>query len=137
MTLRKTLLAMVLALVSVSALADSTKVFALDQNQCTPTPAAELRGDPSNGQALHVEHCAACHGAHGRSEVVVMHMDETPQDQSDAEYMKNLPDVYLYLAICKGGEGVGKSYVMSPWGDYFSHQEITDMIAWIRTFSNT
>lgn len=135
MRLRNTLLAM--ALVSVSAVADDAKVFALDENQCTPPAAAELRGDAGNGQSLHAEHCAACHGASGRSEVVVMHMDETPEDQSDPEYMKTLPDVYLYLAICKGGEGVGKSYVMSPWGDYFSHQEITDMIAWIRSFSGT
>ena len=115
MILRKTLLAMTLTLASVSALADATKVFALDENQCTPPPAAELRGDPSNGQALHVEHCAACHGANGRSEVVVMHMDETPQDQSDTDYMKNLPDVYLYLAICKGGEGVAFDRPRGTW----------------------
>jgi hypothetical protein len=69
--------------------------------------------------------------------VVVMHMDETPPDQSDPEYMKNLPDPYLYLAICKGGEGIGKSYVMSPWGDFFSDQEIRDLIGWMRTFSAT
>ena len=102
-----------------------------------PIAEPKLSGKLVLGKLAFGTHCAACHGANGRSEVVVMHMDETPQDQSDTEYMKNLPDVYLYLAICKGGEGVGKSYVMSPWGDYFSHQEITDMIAWIRTFSNT
>jgi hypothetical protein len=64
-------------------------------------------------------------------------MDETPKDQSDPEYMQTVPDPYLYLAICRGGVGVGKSYVMSPWGDFFTDQEIKDLIAWIRTFSNT
>jgi cytochrome c553 len=64
-------------------------------------------------------------------------MDETPKDQSDPNYMKQLPDAYLYLAICKGGAGIGKSYVMSPWGDFFTDQEIRNLIAWVRTFSNT
>lgn len=107
-----------------------------ETNNCAPTP-ENLRGDAENGQALHEEHCVSCHGLTGAADVVVMHMDETPPDQSDPEYMGNLPDGYLYLAICRGGEGIGKSYVMSPWGDFFSDQEIRDMIAWIRTFSNT
>lgn len=96
-----------------------------------------LRGDPDNGQELHLEHCASCHGLEGAADVVVMHMDETPADQSDPEYMKTIPDGYLYLAICRGGEGIGKSVVMAPWGDFFSDQEIRDLIAWIRTFSGT
>lgn len=69
--------------------------------------------------------------------MVVMHMDETPADQSNPDYMQSLPDAWLYLAICRGGEGVGRSYVMSPWGDFFSDQQIKDLIAWIRTFSAT
>jgi mono/diheme cytochrome c family protein len=108
---------------------------ALATNNCGPT--GDLRGDQQRGKALHAEHCVACHGLTGAADVVVMHMDETPPDQSDPEYMKNLPDPYLYIAICRGGEGVGKSYVMSPWGDYFTDQEIKDLIAWVRTFSNT
>jgi len=114
---------------------DAERVAALDANNCAPT--GDLRGDTVNGQKLHIEHCVACHGLTGEADVVVMHMDETPPDQSDPEYMKNLPDPYLYLAICKGGEGIGKSYVMSPWGDFFTDDEIRDLIAWIRTFSNT
>ena len=108
---------------------------ALATNNCGP--AGELRGDPENGKTLHLEHCVACHGLTGAADVVVMHMDETPKDQSDPEYMQTLTDGYLYIAICRGGEGVGKSYVMSPWGDYFTDQEIKDLVAWIRTFSNT
>jgi mono/diheme cytochrome c family protein len=108
---------------------------ALATNNCGPT--GDLRGDPERGKAMHYEHCVACHGLTGAADVVVMHMDETPPDQSDPAYMKALPDPYLYIAICRGGEGMGKSYVMSPWGDYFTDQEIKDLIAWIRTFSGT
>jgi mono/diheme cytochrome c family protein len=51
--------------------------------------------------------------------------------------MNTLSDLFLYLAICKGGEAVGRSLVMSAWGDFFTDQEIRDMVAWIRTFSGT
>ena len=115
--------------------ADAERIPALAANDCAPE--GNLRGVTVNGKQLHLEHCAACHGRTGQADVVVMHMDETPPDQSDPEYMRNLPDPYLYLAICKGGEGIGKSYVMSPWGDFFTDQEIRDLIAFIRTFSGT
>ena len=128
------LLCGVLLLVGAVAAQDGAQKAA-DANGCAPR--GELRGDAGNGKRLHAEHCAACHGVSGQADVVVMHMDETPPDQSDADYMGKLPDSYLYLAICGGGEGIGKSYVMSPWGDFFTDTEIRDLIAWIRTFSKT
>lgn len=134
MTHRISLLAIALLLAAGAASADDHG--ALFTHNCAP-PAADLRGDAANGQRLHVEHCAACHGLDGAADVVVMHMDETPPDQSDPTYMNNLPDGYLYLAICRGGAGIGKSVVMSPWGDFFTHEEIRDLIAWIRTFAPT
>jgi mono/diheme cytochrome c family protein len=111
------------------------QVVALDSNNCAPE--GDIRGDAEAGSALHVEHCAECHGFDGKAEVIVMHMDEPPRDQTDAEYMNTLSDLFLYLAICKGGEAVGRSLVMPGWGDFFTDQEIRDMVAWIRTFSGT
>jgi len=136
-TASRTSCALLLATFSLSVVADGhsgNKVSALEANNCVPAASEDLRGDPANGKTLHIEHCAACHGADGKADVIVMHMDETPHDQSDAAYMDTLNDTFLYLAICKGGPGIGKSYVMSAWGDFFSHEEITDLIAWIRTF---
>ncbi len=100
-------------------------------------PAGELRGDPKRGQALHAEHCAGCHGYDGKAEVIVMHMDTMPKDQSNAAYMRALPDPYLYLAICIGGAEVGKNLIMAPWGGELSDQDIRDLIAWVRGFSGT
>jgi len=108
---------------------------ALATNNCTP--GGELRGDAENGKQLHLENCAECHGATGKTDIIVMHMDEPPKDQSDPAYMNTLSDAFLYLAICQGGEAVGRSIVMAPWGDYFSDQEIKDMVAHIRSFSGT
>lgn len=100
-------------------------------------PLGEIRGDVARGAALHVRHCAECHGADGKAEVIVMHMDVPPKDQSDPAYMKTLPDSFLYLAICRGGESVGRNFIMPAWGDLLSDQDIKDLVAQIRTFSGT
>jgi mono/diheme cytochrome c family protein len=115
--------------------ADAPPGSALATNACVPT--GDLRGDAGRGKALHVENCAECHGADGKAEVIVLHMDTPPKDQSDAAYMKTLPDAYLYLAICKGGQDVGKNFVMPAWGAHLSDQQIRDLVAWVRTFSGT
>jgi mono/diheme cytochrome c family protein len=125
------LLAGLLICAAHSAVAES----ALDSHDCVPT--GDLTGNADNGQALHVEHCAECHGIDGKAEVIVMHMDEPPRDQSDAQYMSTLSDAFLYLAICRGGDAVGRSIVMPPWGDFMSDAEIKDLVAWIRTFVET
>jgi len=108
---------------------------ALEANDCTP--GGTLRGDAERGAEIHAEHCAECHGLDGKAEVIVMHMDEPPRDQSDPKYMKTMMDAYIYLAICKGGEPVGKSIIMPAWGDMLTDGEIKDLVAWIRTFSGT
>ena len=120
---------------SVAMANGETPVPALTANDCTPE--GDLRGDTDRGSALHLEDCAECHGYDGKAEVIVMHMDEPPHDQTDVEYMKALPDAFLYLAICKGGESVGRSLIMPGWGDVYTDQQIRDLVAWIRTFSGT
>ena len=127
-----TLLIAVFTVMQVSA---GDKVPALETNNCQPT--GELRGDAERGAALHMENCAECHGYDGKAEVIVMHMDEPPRDETDVEYMKTMSDVFMYLAICRGGEAVGRSLVMPAWGDFFTDQEIRDLVAHIRTFSGT
>jgi mono/diheme cytochrome c family protein len=125
---------LIAALTTVQVSADD-KVVALEANNCAPS--GDLRGDAERGAALHMENCAECHGYDGKAEVIVMHMDEPPRDETDVEYMKTLSDLFMYLAICKGGEQVGRSLVMPGWGDYFTDQEIRDLIAHVRTFSGT
>jgi cytochrome c oxidase cbb3-type subunit 3 len=123
---------LLLAGVSASAFAAETALKAVN---CTPL--GEVRGNAERGAPLHLKYCAECHGADGKAEVIVMHMDTPPKDQSDPVYMKTLPDAFLYLAVCKGGLGVGKNFIMPAWGDLLSDQDIKDLVAQIRTFSGT
>lgn len=129
---RRALGAVLLAGLCTAALGDEPALKTVD---CTP--AGQIRGDAARGEALHLKNCAQCHGADGRAEVIVLHMDTPPKDQSDPVYMKTLPDAYLYLAICRGGLGVGKNFIMPAWGDLLSDQDIKDLVAQIRTFSGT
>ena len=128
----RVLLVLLSAAVAVPAVAAES---ALKSVNCTPL--GEIRGDVERGAALHLKHCAECHGEDGKAEVIVMHMDTPPKDQSDPEYMKTLPDAFLYLAVCKGGEAVGRNYIMPAWGDLLTDQDIKDLVAQIRTFSGT
>lgn len=127
--------AVALLVVLLGSTAESGAESALAAVNCAPQ--GELRGDVTRGSALHVRHCAECHGADGKAEVIVMHMDVPPKDQSDPAYMKTLPDSFLYLAICRGGESVGRNFIMPAWGDLLSDQDIKDLVAHIRTFSGT
>jgi cytochrome c oxidase cbb3-type subunit 3 len=111
-------------------------VPALAAADCQPGTGS-LRGDAARGETLHQEHCAECHGYDGKADVIVLHMDVVPKDQSDPEYMATLNDRFLYLAICAGGEAVGRSVVMPPWGDFLSDEDIRDLVAHVRTFSGT
>jgi cytochrome c oxidase cbb3-type subunit 3 len=108
---------------------------ALAAVNCLPT--GDLRGNAAQGAALHLKHCAECHGVDGKGDAIVMHMDVPPKDQSDTDYMKTLSDEFLYLAVCKGGEAVGRNFIMPAWGDLLSDQDIKDLVAQIRTFSGT
>lgn len=129
------LLGCLLLLAAGPSRADDGPVAALTANNCSPS--GELRGDPERGSDLHLKHCADCHGVDGRADVIVMHMDVPPADQSDPAYMQTLPDAFLYLAICKGGLAVGRNGVMPAWGDVLSDQDIRDLVAHIRSFSGT
>ena len=126
--------AVLIVTLCVAAITDAGEGAAATES-CTPS--GELRGDAKRGAPLHLQHCAACHGVDGKAEVIVMHMDEPPKDQSDAAHMKTLPDEYLYLIVCKGGAALGKNFIMPKFGDVISDQDIRDIIAWIRTFSGT
>jgi cytochrome c oxidase cbb3-type subunit 3 len=124
-----------LACLVIAGATQAEELMAMDSVDCVPT--GEMRGDSARGKDVHLENCAECHGETGKVDVIVMHMDEPPKDQSDVAYMNTLSDEFLYLAICRGGIAVGRSVVMPAWGDHLTDQQIKDLVAVIRDFSDT
>ena len=50
-------------------------------------------------------------------------------------YIETIPDEFLADVIAEGGLAVGKSAYMPSWKTTLTQQDITDVIAFIRTFA--
>ncbi len=91
-------------------------------------------GDAAKGKAKYQELCVACHGATGKGDgPAAAGLSVKPRNHTDAAYMGKLKDQQIFDTIKKGGQGVGKSPLMPPWGGQLTDEQIRDMVAYIRT----
>ena len=81
--------------------------------------------------------CAGCHGTNGNGQEGTK-SGFVPRigTLANKEYMASVPDDYLFLIIQKGGAYMGKIAAMPAWEKKFSDEEIRDIVAHIRTFTN-
>ena len=100
--------------------------FASSPTRADPPP----KGDAEHGAVLFSRYCRGCHGADGQGDALVFMPHVSNLTKKD--YIENLPDDYLALAISKGGPGIGKSSYMPAWEGTLSQQDIQDLIAHIR-----
>lgn len=94
------------------------------------------RGDVANGRLLYEEKCVLCHGARGqgwdwsqkvgRPPVPVPDLTRTGGGRSDR---------FLFEVIKDGGEAVGRTRFMPPFGFQLSDQEVWDLVAYVRTLA--
>jgi len=94
---------------------------------------AYIRGvsDPvKRGEAVFKTNCILCHGvnADGKGRAAVLY-DPPPADLTKSD--KN--DEYKTLIITLGGAAMGRSPVMPVWGEQLTTQEISDVVAYLRT----
>ena len=98
--------------------------------------ASGAAGDAAKGKAKYQEVCAPCHGASGKGDgPAAGGLPTKPRNHTDAAYMGKLKDQQIFDVIKKGGQGVGKSPLMPPWGGQLSDQEIQNLVAYIRTLA--
>ena len=102
-----------------------------------PEPAPVASADPVAAGKEHYQlYCASCHGATGAGDgPVSAGLDPKPAAHSDGEYMNALSDAHLRKVIAEGGAAAGKSPLMAPWGGTLSDDQITDVIAYIRSLA--
>ena len=97
---------------------------------------AQTKGDAKNGRELYMEKCVLCHGSQGEgwdwSKKVAMPPIPVP-DLSQVAPTRS--DQYLFEIVKGGGEAVGRTRFMPPFGFQLSDQEVWDLIAYMRSLA--
>jgi mono/diheme cytochrome c family protein len=98
--------------------------------------ASGAAGNAAKGKTKYQELCVACHGASGKGDgPAAAGLQTKPRNHTDAAYMNKLKDQQIIDIIKKGGQAVGKSPLMPPWGSQLKDQEVVDLVAYIRTLA--
>ena len=98
---------------------------------------AQTKGDPKAGKAKYDANCIGCHGATGKGDgAAAAALNPKPQDHTDGKVMNVLTDKYLFDIIKEGGKAVQKAAIMPAANKKLTDQDISDMVAYIRSLAN-
>ncbi len=97
---------------------------------CFPAQALDVAA----GKAKYDQMCIACHGASGKGDgVAASALNPKPRNLADQAYMSKKTDADLSKVIKAGGPALGLSSSMPPWGSSLSDNDISNIVAYIRT----
>ena len=96
---------------------------------------AQSKGDPNRGEDLYIEKCVLCHGSEGQGWDWSKRVEKPPVPIPDlTKVLPQRSEQYLFNIVQGGGEAVGKTRLMPPFGFQLSEGEIWDIVAYMRTF---
>lgn len=103
----------------------------------SPPPAAPVAGaGAQQPEALYKQLCASCHGPDGKgSGPAAAALPVKPADHTNAAVMGKISDAELFKAIKEGGQAVGKSAAMPPWGGTLKDEQIRALVAHVRSLA--
>lgn len=102
----------------------------------SPSAFAQSKGDAKAGKAKYDANCVGCHGATGKGDgAAAAALNPKPGDMTDGKAMKALSDKYLFDIIKDGGASQKKSPIMPASGKKLNDQEISDIVAYIRSLA--
>lgn len=88
------------------------------------------------GAALYKQFCAPCHGAQGKGDgPAAAGLPVKPADHTNAQVMGKIADAELFKAIKEGGQAVGKSQAMPPWGGALRDEQIRSLVLYVRSLA--
>jgi mono/diheme cytochrome c family protein len=94
--------------------------------------------DKAEGKKLYLTYCTGCHGSSGKGDgPAAKTLPVKPADHTNAKVMNRYLDGYLFIVISKGGAEVGKSSAMPAWGSVLKEDKIKDVIAYLRTLTDS
>jgi mono/diheme cytochrome c family protein len=80
-------------------------------------------------------YCQKCHGEQGKGDGPGAAMlKPKPRDFADCANMQKRSDAELIKVIGEGGESIGMSADMQPWGGTLSEPEIQGLVKFVRSF---
>lgn len=138
---------LVLSLISCRELPPSDTKLQQEGDSLTVTfPDSLLRGDPwiiytyteRQGKRLFEQYCVVCHGQSGEGDGFnAYNLNPRPHSLSDSTYMRELSIETLSEIISFGGKGVNKSVLMPAYRNTLSKTQISNVLAYIETFTQT
>lgn len=93
---------------------------------------------PERAAANFQTYCAVCHGSAGRPDpdsAMVKALGVVPANFSDALFNSREPAGDFYMVIKHGGAALGLSEQMPAFGDSLSDEEITGLVAYVKTLA--
>jgi mono/diheme cytochrome c family protein len=109
-------------------------LLALAALLAVPPASAQSPGNPRQGEALYQEKCVLCHGGAGQGWDWSKKVEQPPVPVPDlATVVPERDDAFLFSVVKDGGEAVGKSRFMPPFGFQLSDQEVWDLVAYMRS----
>lgn len=100
------------------------------------TLAAQTKGNATRGEDLYAEKCVLCHGSRGEGWDWSKRVEKPPIPVPDlAEVVPLRSDQYLFDIVQGGGEAVGKTRLMPPFGFQLSDEQVWHVVAYMRTLT--
>jgi mono/diheme cytochrome c family protein len=97
---------------------------------------AQPRGDARRGRELYQEKCMLCHGSQGEGWDWSKKVAKPPVPVPDlATVTPGRSDKFLFDVVREGGEAVGQTRFMPPFGFQLSDQEVWDLVAYMRALA--
>jgi len=86
------------------------------------------------GGLVYANYCVTCHGinADGNGRAARLH---SPRPANLRSSDKN--DAYIGLIVRRGGEPLGRSPGMPPWGEELTDEQIGDVVAFVRSVNGS
>ncbi len=95
---------------------------------------AEAAGNAAKGRDLYMEKCVLCHGSKGEGWDWAKKVEKPPVPVPDlAQVAPKRSNQFLFDVVKGGGEAVGGTRFMPPFGFQLSDQEVWDLVAYMRS----
>jgi cytochrome c oxidase cbb3-type subunit 3 len=98
-------------------------------------PASAQDAEMDTAKENYQQYCRKCHGETGKGDgPSAAVLNPKPRDFADCANMQKRSDDELLKVISEGGQSIGMSADMQPWGGTISDAEIRGLLRFVRSF---